>query len=403
MRHGILGSIGVALFAAAWGCSSGEDGAGGAGGAGGTGTGTGGAAEGGGGQGGQGGQGGGGGEASGSFTVACTLAAQGLAVSTRVGTTPAIAWMGDGFAVAWKDLGADGGDIRLATLDADGSPQREVVIAGGPSISSHPSIHQDGDGLLVLWEDTNGTGSLVRGRRVARDGTPQSSAFTITSSAATEAWPIGAGSRSGAALAWMDATRAMLGFLDGSRLNGSVVPVNQARFPSVAADGEKLALAWAQGNAVGFARPTPGGASLRPVLHEGASANMTRVALGGDDAFIAWEDTRNGAEQIRLLRVSPQDELSSEALVTQAEGSSNWPALAWTGRGLAVAYYQFRERAPGVFVTLLGPDLAPRGDDLEVSGDAPARFPAVAWTGQELAVAYAETDRGIRLSRVICR
>jgi len=94
--------------------------------------------------------------------------------------------------------------------------------------------------------------------------------------------------------------------------------------------------------------------------------------------------------------------VSPEAIVSRGEGSANWPALAWTGHGLAVAYYQFRDGPPGVFVTLLSRDLEPMGDEIEASGGATARYPALAWTGHELGIAYTEQDQGIRLSRASC-
>ncbi|KYF64351.1 hypothetical protein [Sorangium cellulosum] len=387
MRHWILGAIGAALIAATWGCGSGN-------GDGGAATGGGGAAAGGGGA-----TGGGG---TGSQAAACTLAAQGLEVSSGDGATPSIAWAGAGFAVAWQQRGADEGDIHLAVLDAEGNRLREEVIEGGPGISSHPSVHRVGQGLLILWQDRDATGSVVRGRRATLAGVAEGAAFDLVKSGAAESWPIAAASRDRVLLAWMDAGGSQLGALDSGALASST-PLDQAQFPAVATDGERTALAWTQGDTLLFARVGQGSEPLDPIAHQGVAAKVTRVALGGDDAFLAWEDTRDGAEQIRALRISAQNEASREVVVSRGEGSANWPALAWTGRSLAVAYYQFRERAPAVFVTLLSPDLTPTGVELTVSGDAPARYPALAWTGQELGIAYAEKDRGIRLSRATCR
>ncbi|WP_437627578.1 hypothetical protein [Sorangium sp. So ce1151] len=386
MKHSIPGAIGAAIIAATWGCGSGG--------------GSGGATTGGGSTGGSGATTGGG--ESGSQAAACTLAAQGLEVSSSDGATPSIAWTGAGFAVAWQERGADEGDIHLAVLDADGNKLRDEVIEGGPGVSSHPSVHRDGEGLLVLWQDQDGAGSVVRGRRATLAGVAEGDAFDLVKSGAAESWPIAAASRDGVLLAWMDAGGSLLGSLDRGAL-GSPTPLDAAQFPSVATDGDATALAWAQGDTVRFARTSRGGAPLEPIAHQGVAAKLTRVALGGGDAFVAWEDTRGGAERILALRISAQNEVSREAEVSRGEGSANWPALAWTGSSLAVAYYQFRERYPAVFVTLLRRDLTPTGVEIEVSGDAPARYPSLAWTGQELGIAYAEKDRGIRLSRVSCR
>ncbi|WP_437493202.1 hypothetical protein WME75_20045 [Sorangium sp. So ce1014] len=390
MKHWVLGAISAAILAAAWGCGSGGGNGGADTGGGTAGTGGSGAATGGGG--------------SGSQAAACTITARGLEVSGGRGTTPSIAWTGSGFAIAWQERGADEGDIHLAVVDAEGNRLGEEAIEAGPGVSRHPSVHRDGEGLLVLWQAEDGTGSIVRGRRATLEGVPDGDAFELVQSGAAESWPIAAAGQDGIALAWMDAGGSLLGFLDRGAL-ANATPLDQAQFPAVATDGERTVLAWTQGDALGFARPGRGSAPLDRIAHQGVNAKLTRVALGGDDAFVAWEDTRTGTEQVRAIRISAQNEVSREALVSRAEGSANWPALAWTGRSLAVAYYQFRDGAPAVFVALLNRDLSPAGVDVEASGGggAPARYPALAWTGQELAIAYAEEDRGIRLSRASCK
>lgn len=387
MRHWVLGSISAAILAAAWGCGS-EERVG--------------KAESGGGEhaGGGGGHAAGGG-GTGSQAAACTITAAGLKVSSGRGITPSIAWTGAGFAIAWQERAADEGDIHLAMVDAEGNKLREEVIDDGPGVSSHPSVHRDGQGLLILWQDQDGAGSVVRGRRATLEGVAEGAAFDLARSRAAESWPTAAASQDGTLVAWMDAGGSQLGHLDSGALSSSV-PLDQAQFPAVASDGEKTAVVWTQGDALDFARPGQESAPLDPIAHQGVTAKLPRVVLGGDDAFLVWEDTRSGTEQIRALRISAQDEVSPEAIVSRGEGSANWPALAWTGHGLAVAYYQFRDGPPGVFVTLLSRDLEPMGGEIEASGGATARYPALAWTGQELGIAYTEQDQGIRLSRASC-
>ncbi|WP_437330533.1 hypothetical protein [Sorangium sp. So ce381] len=387
MRHWVLGSISAAILAAAWGCGS-EERVG--------------KAESGGGEhaGGGGGHAAGGG-GTGSQAAACTITAAGLKVSSGRGITPSIAWTGAGFAIAWQERAADEGDIHLAMVDGEGNKLREEVIDDGPGVSSHPSVHRDGQGLLVLWQDQDGAGSVVRGRRATLEGVAEGAAFDLARSGAAESWPTAAASQDGTLVAWMDAGGSQLGHLDSGALSSSV-PLDQAQFPAVASDGEKTAVVWTQGDALDFARPGQESAPLDPIAHQGVTAKLPRVVLGGDDAFLVWEDTRSGTEQIRALRISAQDEVSPEVIVSRGEGSANWPALAWTGHGLAVAYYQFRDGPPGVFVTLLSRDLEPMGGEIEASGGATARYPALAWTGQELGIAYTEQDQGIRLSRASC-
>jgi hypothetical protein len=127
---------------------------------------------------------------------------------------------------------------------------------------------------------------------------------------------------------------------------------------------------------------------------------MTRVAIGGTDAFVAWEDVQ-GTEQVLVARVAQDGSFSSHTPVGAEEHGASWPALAWTGAHLAAATYQFRDGTPAVFVALMTRMLS-RVDELEVSGGAAARYPDIAWTGEALGVAYAENGGGVRMTRIQC-
>lgn len=333
----------------------------------------------------------------------CSLVAQGLPVSEGLGAAPSLLWTGERYAVAWTDLTADDGDIRFAMVGADGAKQGEVEIAGGPAISSHASVLRSGSGFLVLWQETAGAGSVVRGRRVDQNGQVQGDAFQIAQSGVAESWPVGAAVEGDVAVTWMEAGRAQLGFLGQDNALSGTVPVDGGMFPWVTADAAQFGMAWSGGGKIGFARPSVGG-SMAPVLYDGVDALITRAALGAEGAFVTWEDVREGegSEQIFLVRVDEGGAISEEVEVPADGGSANWPAVAWTGSHVAVAYYQWRDGPPAVFLELFKPDLTRMKVDLQVSGEAGARFPSLAWTGEEIGVAYAEKDGGIFLSRVSC-
>lgn len=402
MRKRTIFLISAGLLALAGACD--DDGGGGGGGAAGAPPGTGGSA--GSVSGAGGGTGGGtGGGAGGGASAACSVVARGLPVGPATASQPALLWTGSGYAIAWTEANGGDKDIRFALLDAEGTMELGMVLVDGAEVSSHPSLALVGGRVLVLWQDAILNGSVVRGRLVGLNGQLQGGMITIATSGVEESWPIHVGTGAGAAAAWMDQGGARLGRLSQSGSLSSQVTVNGARYPAIAVDGADLGLAWSLDDRVAFGRPDAGGA-MTPAFHDGVVAGLTRVAVGGGAAFVVWEDARAGVgnEDIYAVRIGADGSVSSETRVPAALGSANWPAAAWIGEQLAVAYYQFRDGPARVYLELLSSDLTPARVDIEVSNGAAARFPSVAWNpdAREIAVAYTENNGGAYLTRVAC-
>lgn len=95
---------------------------------------------------------------------------------TGVQDSPAVAFCGDKFLVAWSDFrtGKDY-DIYGVAMGPDGKADKEFVIAGGekqPGGQCAPAVASDGkDTFMVVWQDhRSGRQFEVFGARVSRDG-----------------------------------------------------------------------------------------------------------------------------------------------------------------------------------------------------------------------------------------
>jgi len=109
------------------------------------------------------------------------------ALSAGEATSPAIAFGGGHFAVAWTN-GAHGGAVVVSIVDADGHALHEQTVAAGSGVSpAVAALH--GGGYLVAWEELAGAGGAVRAIRVGVDGGPAGSTLTLATTASAEAHP----------------------------------------------------------------------------------------------------------------------------------------------------------------------------------------------------------------------
>jgi hypothetical protein len=337
----------------------------------------------------------------------CAPVGEVIPVSAGEGSTPSIAWRNGLFAVAWQARESVTDEVRVALISPDGTKQSEHVLAGITAGPALPKVHPTESGFVVVWQDAGAAGSVIRAQQLGADGSPASGPFDVGSSGVTEARPSSALVKNGVAIAWMEPQDTRFGVLSGSSM-GPMTTLPGARFPAVASRGgdAELALAWSNGATLSFARATnPGGA---PQMMNGATmrtgpgeAKLPRVAAGGGQWFVAWEDTRSGAERVYLSRVDGNDKPLGEVRVEEDEGSANWPDVAWTGTHAAVAYYQFQDGPPAVYLKLYTPDLSVATSPIKLSGKN-ARFPAVTVAGAELGVAWSIKDGGVEFVRVAC-
>jgi hypothetical protein len=189
-------------------------------------------------------------------------------------------------------------------------------------------------------------------------------------------------------------------------------------WPWLAGDDQVLGLVWSDEASTSYdahfspvdasSLATGGGKSLRNTTK--GNALLPRMIRTGFGFFAAWEDTRDGGNQIYMALVDANGNMLGGGLVEEPDsGDANWPNMAWTGKEAGVVYYQWRGGQPQIFMSFVdatGARVAGR-PDLQVSNGTAgwSRFPDVAWTGSEFGVMYVDTRTGVPalwFQRVAC-
>jgi hypothetical protein len=329
-------------------------------------------------------------------------------LATGGAASPAIAFAGGHFAVAWTDIAGGGGDAHLAIVDQDGNQLGDHVLSAGASQQATLTALPDG-GFLAAWQELGAAGGgVVRAERVSADGTPRGAAFTVKATADADARPDLAANAGGAAVAWEETGSVHVGDLKGTTLANEQT-LDRAGDPALTAareGGDGFGLAFTSGARLGFAELSTPIGRMKPSFFRSAPgiANVPRVAAGPDGSFaFVWEDPRSGAgnEAIYLVRADDDGKVSDEARVSSDAGSADYPDVTFVGRYAAVVYYQYRSGPPAIYLTFVGPDRQRVGEDLKVS-DKGARFPRIAAGDGTLGIAYADRGGPLQISVIDC-
>ncbi|WP_372898299.1 NosD domain-containing protein, partial [Stieleria sp.] len=303
----------------------------------------------------------------------------GVSNSAAASTQPTLALMVDGsVAVAWTEIAASGtSDIHVARFDSVAN--QWVDLPSGRSLSStgmasDPTMISTVNGLVIAWLDQSSGIENVYLRRF--DGSQ-----------------------------WIE----LAGSASGSGVSGSSTEVSSV---AVAADGNRIAVAWTQQladqsqiYAKEFNGSTwlalGGSASAGGVSQSDARAEDPSVAYLSGNLFVAWSESDGPAElpgtQIRVAQFSGGSWTDqTTATFTGSDHAAREPQLASGGGGLFLAWVdQPNQGAIGVmkwngtgFAESLWGDASPGihpgstgSSELNLFVDASGQ-PFVAWQGQ---------------------
>lgn len=374
-----------------------------------------------GGSGGSGGTSGGAGSGGGSNT-ACALVGGETRITNAGGQsrTPSAVWDStrEAFLVVFTDDRSGNADVYAAWIGSDGQKKGdEWPLAQTPDVSHAPSVAKQGNGFLVAYYDETPLGSAVKTLVLGADGQPAGNPiqFSPSGKSANDGGPRPqvAPAFGGVSAAWMDLATGVPDSLfsavsQAGTPQGAPITLGQqgteTDYPALAANDQLLAVVYSD--------KRDGHLNMRAALYDNLSmlkkdlvvrnatgdANNPKVAWDGQKFVVAWEDLRTGVEQVYAAAVSPDGTATTPTLVhDEGTDGANWPSLAASGTGTAIAYYQFRTGAPQIFVSFLGSDGNRVPGDLQVSNTtstAKARFPSIAWDGNEYGVAWEDTRSG---------
>lgn len=332
-----------------------------------------------------------------------------VAVGAGKTTSPAIAFHGGRYAIAWVDEGR-GGDMMVTIVDDKGRVDRTVAVAKDQEKATAPSITATSKGFLVVWQSAGGAGGRIRAARVDKDGALQGAAYTISDTTGTETHPAVVDTKGGPLVAWTEAQDAVVTLADvaASRSRSTMPAGSQI---ALAATDDEAAAVWVEGSKLAFSKIAvpPARRAITPMRFRNApgKANLPRIAAGPDDDHaVVWEDARDGAdkEAIYLAHIGDDGKASREVVVSHAGGSANYPDIAWIGDRAAVTYYQYRDGPSAIYLRLVDPANGTVGNEIRVSTQKGARFPRVVWGGGgNLGVTYSERNGPAHVAIVRCQ
>jgi hypothetical protein len=336
-----------------------------------------------------------------------------LTPGAETGGSPALASTSAGFGLVFPG-GPGGTALRFARLDAGGRPtgpplpvaRREANTVGGPALA------WTGRGYIAAWEWQDAYTGVREVHAVAIDeaGRASGEPFQVSPSGG-QSFRAAAGAGGGAALvAWnddRDGVAAVLAATVGE--DGTASEARRVTGPSGPwEDGRSPVLAAGRG---------PDDAACAAMVAEGRPARMI-VPLGdgvrpvlaatGDGYGLAWTGERGGNEGVRLLRLDDLGRPRGEVRLVAAADAED-VALEWTGDGFGAAWTDHRDPSGfadnEIYFARLDAAGAPSGEPVRVThDDTRSEGARLAWSGREFGLAWADVadDGGDRV-RILFR
>lgn len=283
---------------------------------------------------------------------------------------PDVASDGSNFLVVWTDsrseLGSDVYGARVTStgtvLDAAG-----IVISPPGASPAGPRVAWDGANFVVVWTEFEIGETDIHATRVTTGGVVRDpAAFVVSAASGNQSSPAIVGTGNGSFVAWTDGRS---GFdnddIYGARINTS----------AVVQDTLGINVATAAGN-----------------------QRAPSVAWDGTNVLVAYEDSRNGNQDIYASRISPSGALLDGAglQVYQGAGAQWQPAAGFTGTTFVVAWRDDRGLDADVYagrVSTTGIAMDTTGIAVGV-GAGDQTNPSVARAGTNVVVVYRDGADG---------
>jgi hypothetical protein len=289
---------------------------------------------------------------------------------TETQFTPTLAWNGTRHVVAWQDNRTrQGTDIWSDTVNAGGTPSGALVNVGDVpdlALSERPAIAHNtaANTYMVVWQDNRNVSNDIYGQIMNADGTPAGGDFAVCGASGAQSFPTIAynPTANNFLVAWQDTRNGS----SNTDIYGALVG------PTGAHQGE-----------VHIA-----GASL---LQQYPSVAFNPTA---QEYLVAWQDNRNGNQDVYAAKVSASGVAGAAFGVTTAAADQMLPSVAFNGHAdvnaWLVAWEDRRNVNYDVYANRVAADGTPAGEYMVAGGAGDQRTPSVAGNAatQEFLVAY---------------
>lgn len=293
------------------------------------------------------------------------------------------------------------------------------------------------NGVDVVWNDTGWVvfyDQWMRGWRdgvdddVSRlldpDGTPAAAEVNVNDQGSTgtggavwwNTWPHAVWTGSSVGLFFEDGRHNRNGdILYGHLTDDTGAPVGTAdtrlesttssqKYPRGAWTGSRFGVTWQDDRSGGYEimfrlvneDMTPSGTATRLTEADGMS-RVPHVAWSGSEFGVVWEDNRDGGDQeIWFTRVAADGtEVGSDVRLTDMAGQSLDPRIAWTGSRWGVVWQDDGYHNSEIAFMLLDPDAATVPTPIRVTTDSHvSASPDMVWTGSRFAIVWRDNRSG---------
>jgi len=289
--------------------------------------------------------------------VGSDVIASDLSISS---VNPSITFADSEFGLAWQD-GTTSTIIAFSRIDPLGGRIGDVTeVADASSSALYPDVVWSGSQYLVAWHDNRDGDYVIYYALVNEDGT-------------------------------MDGGETRLTATTGEAVHASVVWA-----------GSQYAFAWEDrrsGTQVYAARVDPSGAKLGSDVRVSTAGSpiMPSIAWSGSEIAVAFQTDWTGVSEMAMRRMNGAGEVvgTSQVQLTSLSASAENPALVWLGSSWALSWNDDRTSGDQISVGLVDPPVTGIVMDVDVTEmSTGARYPALAWTGSEIGVAWADNTSG---------
>jgi hypothetical protein len=346
-----------------------------------------------------------------------------ISTDTNAQLTPAVAFDGAGFFVAWEDY-RPGVDTFVSDIyGARVTQQGTVLDAAGIPVSAAknaqllPALVYDGVNLLATWADNRNVSDFaIYGARVTPQGTVlDPDGFIIAQAASDQYFPAAGFDGSNFFVAWAD-LRGGTGYdIYGARVTPQGAVLDTAGFllfqavanqydPAIGFDGANFLLAWEDDRGGTYdiyaGRATPEGGALDPagfLVSQSANDQNSPVAgFDGENFLVAWADDRKGSGwDIFGARVTPDGAVLDPAgfVISEAAKDQRLPAVSFDGTNFLLVWGDYRSDPAG---DIYGARVTSQGEVLDLDGLVISQavnaesLPAVAFDGTNSLVVWAD-------------
>ena len=227
------------------------------------------------------------------------------------------------------------------------------------------AIAANGDALHVVWQDSRDGNAEIYYKRSTDDGTTWESDVRLTNNPSESRPPVVAVSGQTVHVVWMDyragAPELYYKRSTDAGVNWSVdLPLTSspayADYPSLAASGEFVHLAWKDerdmggGSEIYYKRSTDGGSSWSAdmrLTNDASVQTSPSIAVSGPDVHLAWMDFRDGPSGNDEIYYKRSTDFGltwgPETRLTVDPSISSYPSISVSASVVHIAWYETRD------------------------------------------------------------